>query len=154
DNTITVTVTGPDSTATTYTVTVNRASAPKEITAFDFTTPAATGVVNEADHTIAITVPYGTDVTALTPTITHTGASISPSSGDAQDFTNPVAYTVTAADTTTQAYTVTVTVAANPAKAITAFGFTTPAATGAANEAGHTIARSEEHTAALQSGGQ
>src|SRR5690606_39336570 len=88
--------------------------------------------VNEAAHPLAITVPYGTDVAALTPTITHTGASVSPSGGHAQHFTKPLACTLPAADTTTQAYTVTVTVAANPAKAITAFGFTTPAAIGRA----------------------
>jgi hypothetical protein len=61
---------------------------------------------------IALTVPYGTDVTALTPTVTITGASVSPLSGVLQDFTNPVTYTVTAANGTTKSYTVTVTVAA------------------------------------------
>ncbi len=72
-----------------------------------------TGTVNEGAKTIALTVPYATDVTALVPTITHTGASVSPSSGTAQDFTNPVTYSVTAADSSTQAYVVTVTAAAN-----------------------------------------
>ncbi|MDP3093612.1 MAG: S8 family serine peptidase [bacterium] len=85
----------------------------KAITAFSFATPATTGVINEADHTIAITVPFGTNVTALVPIITITGASVSPISGAAQDFTSPVTYTVTAADSSTQAYVVTVTVAAN-----------------------------------------
>ena len=71
-------------------------------------------MVNEGAKTIALTVPYGTDVTALVPTITHTGASVSSNTGVAQNFTNPVTYTVTAADASTQAYTVTVTVAASP----------------------------------------
>ncbi|RJE88734.1 DUF5018 domain-containing protein [Paenibacillus sp. 1011MAR3C5] len=140
-NPVTYTVTASDGSTQNYTVTVSvAASSTKAITAFSFTTPAAGGTVNEANHTIAITVPYGTDVTALAPTITHTGASISPNSEVAQDFTNPVTYTVTASDGSTQNYTVTVSVAASPAKAITAFSFTTPAAVGTVNEANHTIA--------------
>ncbi|MFA6257393.1 MAG: S8 family serine peptidase [Candidatus Paceibacterota bacterium] len=80
----------------------------KAITAFDFTTPVATGVINETDHIISITIPSGTDVTLLTPTVVITGASVSPLSGVAQDFSSPVTYTVTAADSSTQAYVVTV----------------------------------------------
>jgi len=90
-------------------------SSEKAITAFSFASPAATGVVNESLHTIALTVPYGTNVTALVPTIAITGASVSPASGAAHDFSSPVTYTVTAADATTQTYAVTVTVAAPPA---------------------------------------
>ena len=111
----------------------------KAITVFNFATPAATGIVNETAKTVAITVPFGTNVTALIPTITMTGVSVSPSFGVAQDFTNLVTYTVTAVDGTTQTYDVTVTVALNPAKAITAFNFATPAATGVINEINHTI---------------
>jgi hypothetical protein len=55
---------------------------------------------------ISISMPYGTTVTSLTPSITHTGASISPTG--AQDFTSPVQYTVTAEDGSTQMYTATV----------------------------------------------
>jgi len=83
----------------------------KTITAFSFTTPTATGVITEADHTIAVTVPFGTNVTTLIPTIVITGASVSPASGVAHDFTSPVTYTVTAADSSAQAYIVTVTIA-------------------------------------------
>jgi len=115
-------------------------SSEKAITAFSFASPAATGVVNESLHTIALTVPYGTNVTALVPTIAISGASVSPASGAAHDFSSPVTYTVTAADATTQTYAVTVTVAASPAKAITAFSFASPAATGVVNESLHTIA--------------
>jgi hypothetical protein len=105
---------------------------------FNIVSPAATGVITESTHSIAITVPNGTIVTALIPTITQTGASISPASGVAQNFTNPVIYTVTAADASTQDYTVTVTVAASPAKAITAFSLNGVA--GTINETGKTIA--------------
>jgi bacillolysin len=86
-------------------------TAPKAITAFNFNAlnPVVIGVVNEGAKTVALTVPYGTNPNGLVPTITHTGASVNPASGAAQNFTNPVTYTVTAANSTTQAYTVTVT---------------------------------------------
>jgi uncharacterized repeat protein (TIGR02543 family) len=139
-NDVAYTITGADASTEMYTVSVNVAANPaKSITAFNFTAPAATGLINNTLHTIAVTVPYGTNVTSLSPTITHSGTSLSPLSGVAQNFTNPVTYTVTAADGTTQDYTVTVNVAANPAKSITAFNFTTPAVTGVINSTAHTI---------------
>ena len=89
-------------------------SATTTITSFNLTSPAAIGVVNNTNHTVAITVPYGTSVTSLTPTIVlATGATISPTSGTAKNFTSPVTYTVTAADSSTQPYIVTVTIAPN-----------------------------------------
>lgn len=48
----------------------------KALTAFSFASPAATGTVTESNHTIAITVPYGTDETGLIATFTTTGASV------------------------------------------------------------------------------
>ena len=84
-------------------------SSAKAVTAFTF--PSSTGVtIDEGAHTIVVTVPLGTDVTTLIPTITLTGASVNPASGAAHDFTTPQTYTVTAADASTQAYVVTVTV--------------------------------------------
>lgn len=87
-------------------------SSEKAITAFNFNglTPAVSGTINESGKTIALTVPYGTDLTALVPTITHTGASIFPNTGVAQNFSAPVTYTVTAEDSTAQPYIVSVTV--------------------------------------------
>ncbi|TAL37069.1 MAG: hypothetical protein EPN93_06485 [Spirochaetes bacterium] len=78
------------------------------ITAFNVTDPPATGTIDETNHKIAITLMRGTDVTALAPAVAHDGASVSPASGAAQDFTNPVTYTVTTAGGSTQAYTVTI----------------------------------------------
>lgn len=136
----TLVVTAQDgSTTVTYTITALLNPA-KAITALNFVSPAATGIVNEGAKTVAITVPFGTDVTALVPTIAITGASISPLSGVAQDFTTPVTYTVKAADSTTEDYEATVTIAPNTAKAITAFDFASPAVTGVINEGSHTIA--------------
>jgi hypothetical protein len=84
----------------------------KEIIAFKFTSPAAVGAI--AGTNINVTVPMGTDVTALVATFTTTGASVTVSgvpqvSGTTpNDFTNPVIYRVTATDASTQDYTVTV----------------------------------------------
>ena len=144
-NPVTYTVTAADASTQAYVVTVTvAANSAKAITAFDFAglAPPVTGTVNENAKTIALTVPFGTDVTTLVPTITISGASVSPASGAAHNFTSPVTYTVTAADASTQAYVVTVTVAANSAKAITAFDFAglAPPVTGTVNENAKTIA--------------
>ncbi|MGG1634371.1 S-layer homology domain-containing protein [Paenibacillus sp. NRS-1760] len=96
-------------------------STAKAISTFSFAglSPAVTGTVDEANKTIALTVPYGTDITALVPTFTTTGASVKVGNTDqvsgttAQNFTSAVMYTVVAADSNKQEYTVTVTVAAN-----------------------------------------
>jgi hypothetical protein len=83
----------------------------KAITSFDFSSPAATGTIDEAAKTVSLTVPSGTDVTALVPTIVVSAkANVRPASGVAQDFSSPVTYTVTAEDGTTQTYIVTVSV--------------------------------------------
>ena len=84
-----------------------------QILSFGFTTPPAVGVIDEAAKTIAVAVPVGTDVTALAPVITISeNATVSPASGVATNFTNPVKYTVTAEDGSTAEYMVTVTVGA------------------------------------------
>jgi hypothetical protein len=117
-------------------------SSAKAITSFRFTNPAATGDIDEMAKTISITLPYGTPVNSLTPVITvSSGATVSPRSGTAQDFSSPVSYTVRAEDGTTETYAVTVTVAPPPgtAKAITGFRFTSPEATGDIDEAAKTI---------------
>ena len=68
------------------------------------------------DATIAGTaitkyVPNGTVVTALAPTFTlSANATCDQVSGSTHDFSSPVTYTVTASDSTTKVYTVTVTV--------------------------------------------
>jgi hypothetical protein len=78
-------------------------------TSKDITSLSINGVAGTISGTnIAVTVPYGTDVTALEPAITHTGANITPTG--VQDFTNPVQYTVTAQNGSTATYSVQVTV--------------------------------------------
>jgi hypothetical protein len=88
-------------------------STEKSITSFKFAglTPTVTATINEAGKTIAATLPAGTNVTALVPTIEISeDAGVSPTSGTAQNFSTPVTYTVTAEDGSKQTYTVTVTV--------------------------------------------
>jgi len=88
------------------------------------------GVVNESAKTIAVTAPYGTNVTALVATYTSTGSivtvstTVQTSGTTPNDFTSPVAYIVTGADGTMVTYTVTVTVATASSKAISSFTFT------------------------------
>jgi hypothetical protein len=83
----------------------------KAITSFNIISPVtAEGIINEGAKTIAVTVPYGTALGNLITDITVSeGASIYPASGEAQDFSYDVIYTVTAADGSTAAYTVKVT---------------------------------------------
>ena len=83
--------------------------------------PAVTGTVDATNHTVNLTVPFGTDVSALVPAITLSdGATISPLTGVAANFTSPVTYTVTAEDgTTIQPWTVTVHSAAPPTSTVT-----------------------------------
>ena len=91
----------------------------KAITAYSLVGVSAT--INEANKTIAVTLPTGTNVSALVATFTTTGAAVrvgpttQTSGTTANNFTGPVAYTVTAADGSVATYTVTATVAPSTA---------------------------------------
>jgi len=96
-------------------------SSAKDITAFSF--PEGTGVITDTSATegsIAVTVPSGTVVTGLVATFTATGSPVAVgvtpqvSGVTSNDFTGAVYYIVTAADSTTKAYKVTVTVSITP----------------------------------------
>ena len=107
-------MTAEDGSTATYTVTVNvtpEQSGEAEIISFvlgELDPPVDSDI--DEDNNITATVPARTDLTALVPTIVISeDATISPASGAAQDFTEPVTYTVTAEDGTTQEYTVTIT---------------------------------------------
>src|SRR6201999_2557957 len=72
------TATAADASTQVYSATVHAApSSPKDITSF--AAAGATGTINNLS--IAVTVPFGTDLTTLAPTIVSTGASVSPASG-------------------------------------------------------------------------
>jgi len=92
-------------------------SSTKAITSFTIPSQVGATVINETAHTIGMTMNFGTNVTALVPAITHTGSSISPESGVVGNFSSPKKYTVTAADSSIQEYTVTVSFTEDPVAA-------------------------------------
>ncbi|PKN89351.1 MAG: hypothetical protein CVU51_00765 [Deltaproteobacteria bacterium HGW-Deltaproteobacteria-1] len=125
-NSVVYTVTAADGTTQNYTVVVSVVlSSAKAITAFSLA--GVVGTINETTKTILLTMPYDTDLASLVAVFTTTGAGVNVgateqiSGTSVNDFTNSVVYTVTAADGTTQDYTVVVSVALSSAKAITAF---------------------------------
>jgi len=137
------TVTAENGATAIYTVTVNVAfNSAKAITAYSLAGVA--GTINEAAKTIAVTMPFGTNITAQVATFTNTGASIKvgvvpqTSGTTPNNFTSPVTYQVTAVDGSTATYNVTVTVASVSAKTITAYSLSGVA--GTINEAAKTIA--------------
>jgi alpha-galactosidase len=84
----------------------------KEISNFIFPGLPAASI---AGSNISVTVPFGTDVTALAPTFTLSSlATVLPASGTQRNFSTSQTYTVTAQDLSTQIYTVSVTVAPSP----------------------------------------
>lgn len=84
----------------------------KEMTAFSFASPAATGIIK--DSNIIMTLPTGTNLAHLVSSFTTTGETvkvgdIAQVSGVTQnDFTHPVTYTVTATDGSVRKYVVTI----------------------------------------------
>jgi hypothetical protein len=86
--------------------------AANDILTFALAAQSGAATISAVTHTVAITVVAGTVVSALMPTIgVSPGASITPESGAAQNFTAPFVYSVEAANGTKQSWTVTVTVA-------------------------------------------
>ncbi|MEE9364353.1 MAG: hypothetical protein V3U92_17260 [Cellulophaga sp.] len=114
-NPITYTVTAEDGTKATYTATFVSNSSAKQITSFVFlaadneTFNSTTSLnINEATKEISKELKGFPDLTELSPTLVVSDkASVSPTG--TQDFTNPVAYTITAEDGSETIYTVTVT---------------------------------------------
>ncbi len=92
------------------------------------------GAIDESAHTVEVTVPHSYNLTNLVATFTNSLVSMVRIGSDppvwqtsgvsANNFTNPVIYTVVAENGTTQNYTVYVTqLPASSAKQITAFQF-------------------------------
>ncbi|MCL2317206.1 MAG: hypothetical protein FWC46_09015, partial [Actinomycetia bacterium] len=108
----TVELVGADSGATAstpLTVAAAALSSTAQITAF--TVNGVAGTIDEANHTIIVKVPSGTDLAALAPVVAIDGANLSPASGETRDFSGiatagVVPYTVTAEDGTTATYDV------------------------------------------------
>lgn len=112
-NPVYYTVTAMNGTTAQYMVeaVVHDAENEKSILSFRFDALDKDGIIDEVVRKIDFVLPAETDVTQLVPTIeVSEGATVEPASGVAQDFTNPVTYTVTAQNGTTAVYTVTVVV--------------------------------------------
>jgi hypothetical protein len=101
---VTYTVAAENGSTRDYAVTVISKEVPAaneaEITGFYLTNPLTQGIIDQTANTITLTVPEGTDLRYLRPEIYYKGASVSPKSGQPQDFTDsdkvPVEYTVRA----------------------------------------------------------
>ena len=65
-------------------------------------------VIDTPAHRIDIIVPATTDLTYLVPEFSFRGLSITPASGEPQDFSQSVVYTVKAEDGSAIAYTITI----------------------------------------------
>ncbi len=107
------TLTATDGTTQVWTVTITAAAT---ITAF--TVPGQTGAsdIGALAHTVTIILPFGTNLAALAATFAVTAGASVTVGGVAQvsgttknDFTSPLKYTVTAANGSTQLWTVTIT---------------------------------------------
>ena len=99
-------------------------SSAKEIVSFTLLAPVVSGVVDGTAGTVVVSLPNGSDVSALTPLIqVSEKASVSPASGQVQNFSSPVTYTVTAEDGSTKQFIVSVEVAATDSKKLLSFTF-------------------------------
>ncbi|MBU2913272.1 BspA family leucine-rich repeat surface protein, partial [Reichenbachiella agariperforans] len=112
-----------------------------EVLTFVLTDQTGAATINTTDHTVAIEVAFGTDVSALSPEFTlSSGATSDPVSGTAVDFSSAVTYTVTAEDgTTIQDWVVTVTEAANTSTDILTFVLADQTGAAVIDAADHTV---------------
>ena len=80
-----------------------------DITGFSLTDQTGAAAINTTALTVEAEVANTSNITSLTPTVeVSVNAAVVPASGVTQDFTNPVAYTVTAEDGTVKNWTVSV----------------------------------------------
>lgn len=117
----TYTVTSEDGKVRTYTVTITRTAVATGRQILSFTYGAVAGTIDQVNGTISLVLPAGTGTT-FAPTIRVSDfATVTPASGEAQDFSKSVQYKVKAQNGSTNTYTVTVTVSQeqveNPYKA-------------------------------------
>jgi len=138
-------VTAEDLTYQDWTVTVVVNAATNNFTAFSVPTGGA-AVIDANAHTVAVTVPHGTNAAALVATFSLTaGASadisdVPQESGVTENnFSAPVVYTITGADAAEQNWTVTITKAA-ATNHITAFSMAEQTGAATINATNHTVA--------------
>lgn len=110
-NPVLYTVTAEDGSTATYKTIIRFLSGAKEITSFIFKKannpdlPGDIAGVISGDSISAIISP-GIDITALKPSVTFTGVSVTPGNEEAHDFTYPAGYGVVAEDGSARTYAV------------------------------------------------
>jgi len=134
-NQVIFTVTSEDGTVTKeWKVNVEQRAAinDKELISFEFAAiTGAVGVIDQGAHTVAVTVPYSQDVTALVATFTlsplasaKVGTVTQISATTANDYTSTLTFTVVAENGSTRNYYVTITrAAAKTDKQLISFDF-------------------------------
>ncbi|MEQ8715175.1 MAG: LamG-like jellyroll fold domain-containing protein, partial [Cyclobacteriaceae bacterium] len=103
----TITVTDHDGDAQAWTI--NSAYYESDIVSFSIEDELIPSAIDAGNHTVTIYMPYGTDLTSLSPIIgVSSGATIEPATGAGQNFSSVVTFTVTALDGEVQDWTCTV----------------------------------------------
>ncbi|MEL6557178.1 MAG: BspA family leucine-rich repeat surface protein [Bacteroidota bacterium] len=113
-----------------------------EILRFELDEEIAPAVIDDENHTITLSVPGGSNITGLEPTLfLSRGATSTPASETVVDFSEPVVFSVTSEDGNTQQdWTVTVTEALNTATDFLSFTFAEAAGPVFINLDNHAIA--------------
>ena len=107
ENTYTV-ISQDKSKSITYTVTISRAAAATGNQILAFCYGSSEGVINNTNGTIHLTLPRGSSSTFAPSIEISPFATVSPASGQVQDFSSPVQYTVTSQTGVRNNYIVTV----------------------------------------------
>lgn len=118
--------------------------ATQAFTYFGFVSPAVSGYIDQLAHTIEVEVPSGTDVRSLVAVFESSGAvavaGVPQVSGvTANNFTQPVTYTVTGGDGRTQDYVVTVFAVQQSQASFISFGIALPPVSGYIDQAARTV---------------
>lgn len=104
----------------------------KNILTFTIPSQVGSSVINSTTNTISVTMPAGTNLASLVPTFTLSpNCNTAKLSGTAQNFTNPIQYTINHSDYSSKTWTVIVNLAT---------GCTTPATPTSASASPATIA--------------
>lgn len=106
---VTFTVTADNGVTCVYTteISLDQGSSDNDVLSFSFDelSPQISAEINQEERLITFSVPILVDPTQLIPSITISeGATISPASGEAMDFSVPQTYTVTAEDGSMSTY--------------------------------------------------
>lgn len=110
------------------------------ITSFTISGQVGESVINNAEGTVSVVMPFGADITQLSPVImVSADAVVSPPSTQTQDFSTPVAYVVTGGNGLTRNYLVTVSTEPSDDNRILSFSITGEVQPAVINEEERTV---------------